>query len=82
MCRESLDNVSGALSAYRGAIDGKNKSDPFRLSSLVRAAALYEGENQIDKALAAYRDLMQNAQDPELVAAAEQRVSNLQGSTP
>jgi predicted negative regulator of RcsB-dependent stress response len=61
---------------------GRNKSDPFRLSALVRAAALYEGQNNIDKALAAYRDLMQNAQDPELVAAAEERVTNLQGSTP
>jgi TolA-binding protein len=82
MCRETLEDIPGALSAYRGAMAGRNKSDPFRLSALVRAAALYEGQNNIDKALAAYRDLMQNAQDPELVAAAEERVTNLQGSTP
>jgi TolA-binding protein len=82
MCREALEDVPGALAAYERAMGGKNKSDPFRLSALVRAAALYEGQNKIDQALTAYRDLMQNAQDPELVAAAEERVSDLRGSTP
>jgi TolA-binding protein len=81
-CRQTLKDVPGALTAFERAMASQNKSDPFRLSALVQAAALYETQNKTEKALAAYRDLMQNAQDPELVAAAEERVSNLQGSTP
>lgn len=77
MAREAGSNLEGALRAYQKAIDSPEKADPYRLSALARAAAIYEGQGKTERALAAYRDLMRNATDPELVAAAEERVGRL-----
>jgi len=78
---EQGQDQDGALAAYAKAIAGKDKKDAFRLSALARAAALYEQQGKTTRALAAYRDLMENATDPELVAAAQERASQLQGSS-
>jgi len=45
--------------------------------SVARCAVLYEDTEQYDLALASYRDLMDNAGDPELVAAAGGRASEI-----
>ena len=44
---------------------------------MARSAALYEAKKDFPRALAAYRDIMRNAKDPELVAAAEDRATAL-----
>ena len=76
-CREKLADRTGALEAFAKAAGSKQKSDPFRLSAIARSAGLYEEAEDYPKALAAYQDLMDNAQDPELVAAATGRASEL-----
>ena len=44
---------------------------------VARSAALYEEKEDYREALAAYRDLIKNAHDPELVAAASGRATEL-----
>jgi hypothetical protein len=51
------------------------------LSALARSAALYESRKEITRALVAYRDIMRNAKDRELVAAATSRVSELEAGS-
>ena len=48
------------------------------LSAVARSAGLYEETEDYPKALAAYRDLMDYAEDPELVAAATGRATELE----
>ena len=76
-CREKAGDRDGALAAYDKAAGAEDRSDAFRLSAVARAAALYEEKEDYAKALAAYRDLMNNAQDPELKLAASGRASEL-----
>jgi TolA-binding protein len=76
--REQLGEDDLAIEAYRKAMAAKLKTDAFRVSALVRCAALYEKKGNYDKALSAYRDLIQNAEDPELLVAARERVSELE----
>jgi TolA-binding protein len=76
-CKEKLADGPGALDAYARAAGSKKKSDPFRLSAIARSAGLHEEAEDYPKALAAYRDLMDNSEDPELVAAATGRASEL-----
>ena len=52
-------------------------SDPDRLPAVARRAAIYEQQEPNDKALVAYRDLMKNARDPELVDAASGRAAEI-----
>ena len=77
LSREDSGDTDGALRAYRKAIDGGESTDPYRLSALAHAAAIYEKNGQVEKALAAYRDLIRHANDPELVSAAEARATQL-----
>ena len=77
-CREQLDDIDGAIKVYNKAIASKSKSDAFRLSSVARCAALYEKKGVYKKAISAYKDLVRNAEDPELVVAAKERVSQLE----
>jgi TolA-binding protein len=76
--REELGDSDGALAAYQGAVAAPEREHPFRLSALARSAALYEARKDKARALTAYRDIMRNAKDPELVAAASDRVSQLE----
>jgi TolA-binding protein len=76
--REQLGDPDGALAAYQGAVSATDRDHPFRLSALARCAALYEARKDQARALTAYRDIMRNAKDPELVAAASDRVSQLE----
>lgn len=75
--REQLKDIPGALRAYQEAARVAPRTEPFRLSALARLAALHEGRKEYTLAVAAYRDIMQNAKDRELVAAAADRVSQL-----
>jgi TolA-binding protein len=79
-CREQLGNREGAIAAYQVASRAPGRNQPFRLSAVARLAALYEAKRDVPHALAAYRDIVQNAQDKELVAAAAGRVSQLEAS--
>jgi len=76
--REQAADVEGALRAYRAAAAATDGDDAFRLSAVARLAALYESRHQYTRALEAYRDLVRNAHDRELVAAAGARVSQLE----
>ena len=78
LCREQLEDLDGALSAYRKARKVKDKRDDFRLLAVARCAAIYETQENYKGALAAYRDLIDNATDPELVVAAQERASQLE----
>ncbi len=79
MCREKLADPDGALRAYGKAAAVQPKDDPFRLSAVARSAALFEAKQDVRQALAAYRDIIHNAKDHELVAAATDRASQLEG---
>ena len=78
-CREQLGDVPGALRAYGEASRTADRDHPFRLSALARLAALHETRREYTRAVAAYRDIMQNSKDRELVAAAADRVTQLSG---
>jgi TolA-binding protein len=80
-CREQLNNPDGALRSYVQASLTGGLTDPFRLSAVARCAALYESKKQYTRALEAYRDLIRNAKDRELVAAASDRASQLEAAT-
>jgi len=77
LAKEETGNPQTALRYYRAAIDGGRSTDPYRLSALAHAAAVYEKQGQVEQALAAYRDLIRHANDPELVSAAEARANQL-----
>lgn len=76
-CREKLGDRSGALAAYREAAACPETGNPFRLSALARCAVLNEDAGDLKAALVAYRDLMKNASDPGLVAAATDRAAQI-----
>jgi TolA-binding protein len=80
LCREKLGEEKAALAAYTRATAHKEKDNAYRLSALARSAALYESRKDYPKALAAYRDLIKNATDPEIVVAARERASELQSA--
>ena len=76
-CREQLKNDTGAMHAYEEAAAGGERMNPFRLSALARLAAMHETRHEYTKAVQAYRDIIQNSRDKELVAAATDRVNQL-----
>jgi len=76
-CFEKKDNRKKAIEAYTLAGRRALKGDPFRLSAVARCAVLFEDTEQYELALASYRDLMNNAGDPDLVAAASGRASEI-----
>ena len=55
----------------------RSPTTPFRLSALARWRVLSEDAGDLKAALAAYRDLMKNASDPQLVAAATDRAAQI-----
>jgi TolA-binding protein len=79
--REQRGDVDGALRSYEVALAGQDRDDAWRLSAVARCAALYESRKEYTKAVAAYRDIMRNARDQELVAVATDRVSQLESRT-
>src|SRR5262249_27245717 len=79
-CREQMHDGPGALKAYQQATQCGQLANPLRLSAVARVAALHEARGEKSLAVAAYRDIMRNAKDQELVAAAADRVSALAGS--
>jgi TolA-binding protein len=79
-CREQLGETEAAISAYEKAMSRGAKTDPFRLLAVARCAALYEQKEAWDKAIVAYRDLIKNSQDEELVLAANERVAQLEAA--
>jgi tetratricopeptide (TPR) repeat protein len=78
LCREVLGDDQSAIAAYKQAMAAQDKADAFRVSALVHCAGLYEKAGKYDMALSAYRDLIQNAKDSELVVAAKERVAELE----
>ncbi len=77
-CRESLSDPDGAIRAYRAAVAAAPKGHAYHLSSLARLASLYEGRERFKDAVAVYRELIRDSNDAELVAAAKERVNQLQ----
>ena len=80
-CREQLHDVPGAMKAYTVARGCPDLDQPYRLSALARLAALHESRHEFTRAVEAYRDIMHHSKDRELAAAAEDRVSQLSGSS-
>jgi tetratricopeptide (TPR) repeat protein len=78
LCREKQGDERGAIAAYALAASYNQKADTYRLSAIARSAALHEKNKDYPKALAAYRDLIKNATDPEIVVAAQERANELQ----
>jgi TolA-binding protein len=79
--RERLGDADGALAAYKGAVEAGERDDAYRLSAVARCAAMYESRREYTRAVAAYRDIIKNAGDQELVAVATDRVSQLEKKT-
>jgi len=79
--REQLGRPTAALAAYEAAAASADRDAPFRLSAVARCAALYEKRRDYPRAVAAYRDIVRNAKDRELVAAAADRVTQLESGT-
>jgi tetratricopeptide (TPR) repeat protein len=77
-CREYLGDLDGALAAYERARSKAPDRDPYRLSAVARSAAIFEDQEDYAGALAAYRDLIRNASDAELVAVAQSRADELE----
>ena len=80
-CREQMNDVPGAIRAYQEARACPDRDEAFRLSALARLAALHESRKEYTRAIEAYRDIMKNSKDRELVVAAEDRVEQLSAST-
>jgi TolA-binding protein len=76
-CREKLTEPDKALAAYKRSMKTGRAKDSYRLSAIARCAEIYEDRQDYSSAVAAYRDLIQNADDPELVAVAQSRVEEL-----
>jgi tetratricopeptide (TPR) repeat protein len=79
-CHEQNGDDEKALESYALAGKAKDKSNAYRLSALARSAALYEKKQDYPQALAAYKDLIKNATDPELVVAAKERANELESA--
>jgi TolA-binding protein len=77
-CREYQSDTDGALVAYQRAMREGPAKDPYRLSAVARGAAIFEDREDYEGALAAYRDLIRNATDEELVAVAQIRADELE----
>ena len=75
---EAQGDVDGALKSYVWASQVGGLRNPFRLSALARAAAIYESKKDYSRAYTAYRDIAQNSKDGELAAAAAGRASQLE----
>jgi TolA-binding protein len=79
-CREQLGETNSAITAYEKAMSAGEKTDPYRLLAVARCASLYEEKASWKKAVGAYRDLIKNSQDEELVLAANERVTQLEAT--
>ncbi|HEX6791288.1 MAG TPA: tetratricopeptide repeat protein [Candidatus Krumholzibacteria bacterium] len=77
LCREKQGDERGAIAAYALAASYSEKADTYRLSAIAHSAALHEKRKDYPKALAAYRDLIKNSTDPEIVVAAKERAQEL-----
>jgi TolA-binding protein len=77
---EQAGRPEAALRAYQQAAASTDRDNPFRLSAVARSAALYETRHEYAHALAAYQDIVRNARDRELVAAAAGRVTQLEAN--
>jgi len=76
-CREALDKVDAALASYRQAVKVGARDQSYHLSAAARIAEIHEARGEYGKAVEAYRTLIRDAQDQELVAAAQERVDQL-----
>jgi hypothetical protein len=65
------------MRAYVEASHCPDLRQPYRLSSLARLAALHEARHEYGRAIADYREIVQNSTDRELIAAASDRVTKL-----
>ena len=82
ICREKLGDDKGAIAIYALAASYSQKADTYRLSAIAHAAALNEKHKDYPAALAAYRDLIKNSTDPEIVVAAKERAHELLSGKP
>ncbi|MBU8870575.1 MAG: tetratricopeptide repeat protein [Gemmatimonadales bacterium] len=78
VCLDKAGDREGALGSYEQSIAYSEKSNTFRLSALAQTAALQEEGGDYRQALANYKDLIENAADPALLGAAQERATQLE----
>jgi tetratricopeptide (TPR) repeat protein len=78
-CHERLGERAQAIQSYRKVVEGAERGSAVRLPAAGRLAALHEERGETKEAIAAYRNLL-DADDPELIAAAKNRIAELGGS--
>jgi TolA-binding protein len=79
-CRETLGEVDAALKSYRKVLSVDAPGSPARAAAAGRLAAIHDERGETTKAIASYRTLLGESEDPELVAAVEARISELEAS--
>jgi TolA-binding protein len=77
-CHERSGEPKLAIRQYEYAMSSLAKGAELRNNALVRLALIHEENSDYGKALAAYQELASHSSDPELVAAAEERVTQLE----
>jgi TolA-binding protein len=78
-CQERSGDVEAAIASYGQVVKRSERGSAFRLSAAGRLAEIHEVRGETTKAVAAYRNLLES-DDPELVAAAESRIAELERS--
>ncbi len=79
-CRESLGEVDAALKSYRKVLSVDAPGSPARAAAAGRLAAIHDERGETAQAIASYRTLLDESADPELAAAVEARLSELEAS--
>jgi TolA-binding protein len=80
-CAEQGGDDERAIAEYRKAYAAEQKDDDYRLLAVARLAALHEKRGDNGRALAAYRDLIKNSKDEELVLAAREHAELLKAAS-
>ncbi len=80
-CAEQGGDDERAIAEYRKAYAAEQKDDDYRLLAVARLAALHERRGDNGRALAAYRDLIKNSKDEELVLAAREHAELLKAAS-
>jgi tetratricopeptide (TPR) repeat protein len=75
-CLETQD-VTKAMQAFQQAGKIGPKGNFYRLNAISQLAALYERESQWQRAIASYRDLVENATEESWASAAQARIDEL-----
>lgn len=80
LCLAQAGDIAAARDAFAAAIGSPDKAAYYRLSALAQTADLDERAGNVRSALRTYRELVGSATDPALVAAASDRITQLEAA--